>query len=155
VYTLTYSYTGPLLRRYYLRELWRSHGGFLLCLPFAVVVAIAASRSPDYSWFAGFLGGLCLAYVALIYYGFRQVSHYVVGEPVTITIGEAGVHFDAAWIVSDVTWRWIKSVRRSKDGLIVTSRSRQQVLLIPADVLTDEITSFVIRKMKERRDDGA
>jgi hypothetical protein len=146
VFTLTYSYSRPLLRRYYFHELWRTQGGWLLSLPLAIAVVIWASLDPQYWWFAGFLGGLSLAYVLLLYGGYKHLGHFPIDEPMTTTITETGQHFDSALVVSDVLWTAIRAVRHTHDGLILTSRITLRPVFLPSAVLTQEITAFVVRE---------
>ena len=151
MFTLTYSYSRSLLRRYYFHELWRTQGGWLLSLPLAIAVVIWASRNPEYWWFAGFLGGLSFGYVLLLYGGYKQLGQFPIDQTITTTITETGLHFHSALVVSDVPWRAIRAVRQTQDGLILTSRITLRPVFLPSVVLTQEITTFVVRKVKEER----
>ena len=153
MYTLTYSYTRPVLRRFYFRELWRTQGGWLLSLPLVLAVVFWASRSPDYRWYAGFLGGISLAYVALIYIGYRRLDTFPVDQSIALTFSDTGLHFHSALVVSDVPWKAIRSSRVSKDGLILISQVTSRPVFVPSSVLSEDIITFVVRRVEAARRD--
>jgi hypothetical protein len=158
VYALTYTYSRPQLRHYFRHELWRKHGGFLLAVPLALAAVVWGSLDHDYWWFAGFLAGMILSYVLLLYTSYRRLDTFPVGVPMTTTLSESGIHFDSALLVSDVPWSTIRTVRRVTDGLVLTSRTTRHPVLLPSTVLNQEIVAFVERKVKQGRaggDDGA
>ena len=158
MFTASYRFTGPLLRRSYSRELWRTQGGWLLSVPLALGVAIWSSFNPDYRWFGGFLAGASLSYIGLLYSSYRGALRYRLDRVVNTTITDDGLHFDFASAASDIPWSSITSVRQTPDGLILTTRLGAQPVLLPSDALSSEASTFVMRKVKEagaRARDGA
>lgn len=154
MHTLTYTYTRPILRRFYFRELWRTQGGWLLSLPLVLAAVFWASRNPDYCWYAGFLGGLSLAYIVLVYSSYRRLDTFPVDQTMTLTLSDTGVHFDSALVVSDVPWKAIRSSRVSKDGLILISRVTSRPVFVPSSALSDDILTFVVSKVEAARRDS-
>ena len=96
IFTASYRHTGPLLRRFYFGELWRTQGGWLLSVPLALGVAIWSSLNPDYWWFSGFLAGAALSYMGLLYSSYRRAQRYRLDHVVNTTITDDGLHFDFA-----------------------------------------------------------
>jgi len=158
MFTASYRLTGPLLRRSYFRELWRTQGGWLLSVPLALGVAIWSSFDPDYRWFGGFLAGASLSYIGLLYSSYRGAQRYRLDRVVNTTITDGGLHFDFASAASDIPWSSISSVRQTPDGLVLTTRLGAQPVLLPSDALSSEASTFVMHKVKEaggRARDGA
>ena len=149
IFTASYRHTGPLLRRFYIGELWRTQGGWLLSVPLALGVAIWSSLNPDYWWFSGFLAGAALSYIGLLYSGYRRAQRYRLDHVVNTTITDDGLHFNFASATSDVPWSAITSVRQTPDGLILSSRASARPILLPYDALSSEASTFVMRKVKE------
>src|SRR5205814_1232825 len=125
MFTASYRLTGPLLRRSYFRELWRTQGGWLLSVPLALGVAIWSSFDPDYRWFGGFLAGASLSYIGLLYSSYRGAQRYRLDRVVNTTITDGGLHFDFASAASDIPWSSISSVRQ-------TARSIQPAVTMTA-----------------------
>ena len=158
LFTLTCRYTRPLLRRFYVRELWRTQGGWLISLPLALIVVVWASSNPPYWWFAGFIGGLSLAYILLVYSTYQQLLKHLVDRQATITISDNDIHVEAQRVTSELPWTAILFVRDTPEGLLLTSQASTRPLFLPSDALSVEATAFVKRKVKEaggRTSDGA
>ena len=154
MYTLRYAYSRPQLQKYFFSELWRTQGGFLLCLPLLLVAVIMASRDRDYWWFAGFVAGCGVTYTLLLYSSYRRLDEFPVNVPMSATLSDSGLHFDSSLIVSDLPWSTIRTVRSTRHGLVLTSRTTRRPLLIPAAALTQEIIAFVEGKVRHGRADS-
>ena len=84
MFTITYRYTRPLMRRLYLRELWRTQGGWLISAVLVLAVAAWASLDAQYYWFAGFMAGVSLTYLGLLYTSLRAEERLRVEKDVTV-----------------------------------------------------------------------
>src|SRR5690242_166907 len=138
MFTASYRYAGPLLRRSYLRELWRTQGGWLLSVPLALGIAIWSSLNPEYWWVSGFLVGASVSYIALLYGSYRGAQRYRLDRVVNTTITDDGLHFDFASATSGIPWSAITSVRQTPDGLVLDTRLGPQPVLLPSDALSAE-----------------
>jgi hypothetical protein len=149
VHTLTYTYSRPQLVQYFRHELWRTQGGFLIALPVLIAAIVLASLNNDYWWFAGFLAGVCLCYLLVLYSSYRHLDLFPVDVSMTVTLSDAGIHFQSALVTSDMPWAAIRATRRSPAGLALTSRITRRPVLLPAAVLTEEIIGFVERHVSQ------
>ena len=146
------------MRRLYLRELWRTQGGWLISAVLVLVVAAWASLDAQYYWFAGFMAGVSLTYLGLVYTSLRAEERLRVEKDVTVTIADSGLHLTFASVTSDIPWEAIAFVRRTKDGLVLTPRYGARPFLLPSDALSEEAQLFTLRAVTTaggRTSDGA
>jgi hypothetical protein len=158
VFTLSYRYTLPILRRYYLRELWHTQGGYLLSIPLLLAVAGWASLNPDFLWLSGFFAGVALTYIAVLYAGYRQVRRNLVEDLVSVRLTDSGLHFEFAAMVTDLPWSGITSARLTKEGVILTSRATTRPVFLPTHAFSTEASAFLLSRVREaggRVRDGA
>jgi hypothetical protein len=148
VFTITYRYTRPFLRRAYFGELWRTQDIWLLLLPLIVALAIFWSRDPDSWWLGGFLAGVAFTYICLICAGYRRAANYV-NQSLKAIISDSGVRFEIASAISDLPWTSIQTVRIAKHGLVLVSRVSQRGTVLPTDALPEGAASFILRKFQE------
>lgn len=154
-FTLTYSYSRPQLRRYFWREFRRTQSGLAIGLVLALAVAAWAARYADLGWYSGFIVGFSIAYGMLLFASFRRLGQFPVDRPMTTTIGESGMRFASAIIVSELPWSSLLSARESQDGLTLRARYRSAPVLLPADVLTPEIVAYIRDKITLHRGGAA
>ena len=50
MFTFSFRYSHPFLRRYYVAELWRTQGAFLIAVPIAVALVVLLVRNRDFLW---------------------------------------------------------------------------------------------------------
>ena len=167
MFIVTCRYSRPLMWRYFARELWRTQGGVLICVPLALIVVVWASSNPEQWWFAGFIGGFCLAYLLSLYNTYhdlvkylvdRQATATLVDRQATATLSDDGLRFQGELVTCDFPWKAISFARKGPEGLILTVRRSPRPIFLPSDALSEEATSFVKRMVLGaggRTSDGA
>jgi hypothetical protein len=158
MFTISYRYTYALMRRLYLSELWRTQGGWLISSLLLLAGGVWASLNPQYFWFGGFLAGVSLTYLWLLYTNLRSEQRLRAERDVTVTITDAGLHLAFATVTTDLPWNAIAVVRRTRNGLILNPRYGGRPLMIPSERLPDEAQQFMIRAVIAaggRASDGA
>jgi hypothetical protein len=149
MYTLTYTYSRPLLLQFFRHELWRTQGGFLIAFPVLMAAVVLASLDHDYWWFAGFLAGMCLCYLLVLYSSYRHLDLFPVDVSMTVILSDAGIHFQSALVTSDMPWAAIRATRRTPAGLALTSQIGRRPVLLPLAALTEEIIGFVENHVRQ------
>ena len=150
VFTLTYNYSRALVRRHSLREMWGNQGGQLIGTALFLAFGIWASLNSDTWWFGGFLTGVALTSVSVLYTSYRKFDRFPLDLPITTTIADGGLRFISAVMSSEVPWVSISRVRETKDGLVLTYRLTGGSILLPAVALSKEVTEFVVHKVKQQ-----
>lgn len=148
MFSFSFRYSAPFLRRHYVAELWRRQGGFLIAIPIAVALVVVFARSPDFQWISGFLGGLITTYVLLIYSLYRQYVREMANRLVHATVSESGLEFDVESVASLAPWAQIRSVRGTPYALILTLRWRTRPILLPKEVASPDVSSFIAREVR-------
>ena len=148
MFTFSFRYSHPFLRRYYVAELWRKQGVFLIALPIAVAVVILAALNPEFWWVSGFAAGLTTAYLLLVYGAYKLHAKEMTKRLVHATVSEAGLQFDVESVTSLAPWAQIRSVRGTAYALILTLRSRSRPILLPREVLSPDVSSFIDRQVR-------
>lgn len=148
MYTLSYSLTRSAVRRFYLRELWHRNGGALLSLPILALVGWWWSRDPIFWWPAGFVSGVGVTYLGLLYLGLRTAQR-VADKPANAEADGAGMRFDFDGITTHLRWESVVSARQTHDGLIlVVSRLTKRSILIPRTAMSDDAEAFIVERVR-------
>ena len=149
MFTATFKYDRPFMRRAYLHALWRTDGGYLLAVPVLLLMATLAMRDQGTWWFAGLLVGIISTYLGLLYLGYRRTSRWAVGREIQATLSDMGARFATKSMAFEVPWNALRAVHERADQIELTFRERPRRWILPRNAFSAEAREYLLRKARE------